>query len=132
MYNTKSLTHRPLFEKELPKVASGLALFTYSLGDFARWWYVEKTSLWLKTLGRLAIVANDQLSITSLFKTFLVPWHRDKSAVGYGVGIIVRLLYLPLALSALAIILIAYLLWIVLFLALPVLGILAVFTSFLF
>lgn len=86
--------------------------------SFVIWWY-RHIPLWaLRLFKRVAIVCDDTFSISLLITTFFVPWHRDYSITGRVVGIIVRIVYLPVVISitiALLILVIAFLLfWIAL------------------
>jgi hypothetical protein len=50
-----------------------------------------------KMLGRISVLLDDNLSITLLLKNFFLPWHRDFSFIGYVFGILIKILYLPIA-----------------------------------
>jgi uncharacterized membrane protein YkgB len=50
-----------------------------------------------QTIGRILIYVDDQFSISVLIRTFFSPWKRDYSAVGYFMGVAVRIVYLPIA-----------------------------------
>ena len=102
------------------KVDSYAAVLLYSVQDFLRWWYVKMPIWHLRQLNRLSIVVDDYLSLSILFKTFFIPWHRDYSLMGFLFGIAMRLLYLPIA-SAIYIVIVAFYLFVILFwLMLPV------------
>ncbi len=102
------------------KVDSYAAVLLYSVQDFLRWWYVKMPIWHLRQLNRLSIVVDDYLSLSILFKTFLIPWHRDYSLMGFLFGIAMRLLYLPIA-SAIYIVIVTFYLFVILFwLMLPV------------
>lgn len=77
----------------------------------------------LRKFGRLSTVLDDNLSITLLIGTFFVPWHRDKSIMGYLFGILIRLLYLPIAISIYSITMIVSFVLIVIWLLLPLVAI---------
>lgn len=102
------------------KVDSYAAVLLYSVQDFLRWWYVKMPIWHLRQLNRLSIVVDDYLSLSILFKTFFIPWHRDYSLMGFLFGIAMRLLYLPIA-SAIYIVIVTFYLFVILFwLMLPV------------
>ena len=102
------------------KVDSYAAVLLYSVQDFLRWWYVKMPIWHLRQLNRLSIVVDDYLSLSILFKTFLIPWHRDYSLMGFLFGIAMRLMYLPIA-SAIYIVIVTFYLFVILFwLMLPV------------
>jgi len=83
----------------------------------------------LRELNRIATVVDDQLSLSLLAKTFFVPWHRDYSAMGFLFGIIMRIVYLPIALAIFLVIFFAYLGFIVIWLILPVATLTFIITS---
>lgn len=65
--------------------------------DFIVWWHYTMPSNWFKILWRIIVALNDTLSITSLIINFFVPWRRDNSRVGKVMGILIRIIYLPIA-----------------------------------
>ena len=78
-------------------VDSNIEMIGYTFKQFIRWWYI-KMSMWhLKMLGRISVFLDDNLSITLLLKNFFLPWHRDFSFIGYVFGILIKILYLPIA-----------------------------------
>ena len=78
-------------------IDSNIVIVGYTLRQFIRWWYA-KMSIWhLKMLGRISVFLDDNLSITLLLKNFFLPWHRDFSFIGYVFGILIKILYLPIA-----------------------------------
>jgi hypothetical protein len=79
------------------KVDNYLLVLSYSIKEFFYWWYI-KMPLWhLRMLRRISILADDNLSMTLLMKNFFIPWHRDTSLIGYVFGLIIKMIYLPLA-----------------------------------
>lgn len=76
-------------------------IFISSLGSefisFIKWWYTEIPIWQVKLFKRVAIICDDTLSISLLLKTFFIPWHRDPSIIGRALGVIIRILYLPIA-----------------------------------
>lgn len=104
--------------EHIPPNPSVFWLLSFYLQDLFTWWYVEIPIKKLQRLQRLAIVLDDKLSISLLLKTVYVPWHNDRSFVGYFIGIIIRILYLPFALAiflaAIAVYFISIILWFVL------------------
>jgi len=111
------------------KVDSYAAILLYSFQDFLRWWYVKMPIWHLRELNRLATVVDDQLSLSLLFKTFLTPWHRDYSAMGYLFGIVMRILYLPIALIIFLAIILLYLAFIIFWIILPIATLTFIITS---
>lgn len=67
------------------------------LSDFIVWWHYTMPTNWFRILWRIIVSLNDTLSITSLIINFFVPWRRDNSRVGKVMGIIIRIIYIPIA-----------------------------------
>ncbi len=101
------------------KVDTYPQIFLFFIQDFLNWWYVKMPLRHLRKFGRLSTVLDDNLSITLLIGTFFVPWHRDKSIMGYLFGILIRLLYLPIAISIYSITMIVSFVLILVWLLLP-------------
>lgn len=87
--------------------------------EFLTWWYVQMPIWHLRTLKRLLIVIDDNLSITLLFQHFFLPWHRDKQIIGYVFGIIIKVIYLPIAITIFVLGLLLYLIFILVWLVIP-------------
>lgn len=81
------------------KIDSYWTIFVYSFQDFLRWWYVQMPLWHLRRLARVSVVVDDWLSISILLKNFFLPWHRDYSLTGFFFGILIKLLYLPIAIT---------------------------------
>ncbi|HAM37266.1 TPA: hypothetical protein DCP76_03470 [Patescibacteria group bacterium] len=111
------------------KVDSYTTILLYSFQDFLKWWYIKMPIWHLRLLNRLAIVVDDQLSLSLLAKTFFTPWHRDYTAMGFLFGIVMRLLYIPIATSIFLMIFFAYLAVILIWLILPIATITFIITS---
>lgn len=79
------------------KIDTYQTIWIYSVQDFLKWWYVQMPLWHLRRLARLSTVVDDFLSISILLRNFFVPWHRDYSVIGYFFGILIKLLYLPIA-----------------------------------
>lgn len=65
--------------------------------DFIVWWHYTMPANWFRILWRIVVALNDTLSITSLIINFFVPWRRDNSRIGKVMGILIRIIYLPIA-----------------------------------
>ncbi len=114
----KKYKHKPAFtEKELIQITSLPQLFMFTIKDFIQWWYIQMPILFINTLGRFLQVMNDQLSITLLLKNFFTSWKKDKTAIGYFMGITIKLLYMPVAviimLGAIGLAIILTILWLI-------------------
>ena len=102
------------------KVDSFATIFFFSIQDFLRWWYIKMAVWHLRRLLRLSIVLDDQFSISLLIKHFFIPWHRDYSLIGYIFGIVMKILYLPLAILIYLVCIISYILVFFIWLILPI------------
>lgn len=101
------------------KTDSIIAIIVYSFQDFLKWWYIQMPIWHFRKLARISLVTDDTLSITLLLKNFFTPWHRDYSIIGWFFGIIMKLLYLPIAIVIYLITILVYIAIILLWLALP-------------
>jgi hypothetical protein len=72
-------------------------MFIDEILSFFSWWYIEMPIWYIGLIQRVALICDDTLSISLLFKTFFVPWRRDYSWIGYFFGVVLRILYLPFA-----------------------------------
>jgi len=89
-------------------------------------------SMWhLKMLGRISVLLDDNLSISLLLKNFFLPWHRDFSFIGYVFGILIKILYLPIAISIFLLFCTLYIALILLWFLLPPVTLLFIFKSLL-
>jgi hypothetical protein len=104
-------------------------IFMYSFQDFLKWWYVRMFIWHLKRLKRLTIVVDDYLSFSLLLNHFFMPWHRDYSAIGYLFGIVMKVLYLPIAFLVFLIAIVMYLLVIIFWMVLPIGTVVFIITS---
>ncbi len=95
----------------------------YFAKEFFVWWYVIAPIGKIHRFSRMMLVIDDKLSISLLARTFFVPWHSDKSFVGYLVALIIRIIYLPIALSVYLTVAVAYVLLMILWFLLPFLPI---------
>ena len=84
---------------------------------------------YLNKIERISIVVSDQLSITILLKNFFLPWKRHRTLVGYFVGIIVKILYLPIAILIYLTTILAYAIIVLIWLLLPPITIVFVLIS---
>lgn len=85
----------------------------------------------LRKLARISVVVNDNLSISLLVQNFFLPWHRDYSMMGYIFGLLIKILYLPIALIIYLLSVIVYITIILIWLILPVGTLTFIFTSIL-
>lgn len=101
------------------KVDNSLVIFAYTLKEFSYWWYVRMLYWHLRMLGRISIIIDDNLSISLLIKNFFLPWHRDFSLIGWTFGILIKLIYLPIAIVTYTLLISIYIVVILLWLLLP-------------
>lgn len=104
-------------------------ILVYSFQNFLRWWYVKMPIWHLKRLARLSVVVDDQFSISLLLSNFFIPWHRDYSLIGIFFGIVMKLLYLPIAITIYLISISFYFSIIVIWLGLPIVTLTFILTS---
>lgn len=79
------------------KAALSTIIFLREIPAFILWWYIEMPTWYMGFIQRMAVLLDDTFSISLLIRTFFVPFHRDRSWVGRGFGIGIRLIYIPLA-----------------------------------
>jgi hypothetical protein len=101
------------------KVDSYFEIFVNFIKDFLSWWYVQMPIWHLRTLKRIIIILDNNLSFSLLLRNLFLPWHRDKSVLGYMVGILSKLFYLPLAFLIIICTTVTYILFIFFWLLLP-------------
>lgn len=115
-------TTSPVFSDEnLSTAISFPQLITYTIKDFLKWWYIQMPIWHMMTLRRLSTIIDDKFSISLLIKTFFIPWHRDHTPVGYLIGIVMRILYIPIALFIYLITTLTYILFILFWISIPIL-----------
>ena len=112
------------------KVNSYFEILINFLQDFIQWWYIQMPIWHLRTLRRVVIFLDDNLSFSLLLTNFFVPWHRDKNVMGYLVGILSKLFFLPIAFSIIAISTVTYMLFMFLWLLLPPSTLILIIRSF--
>ncbi len=113
-------TSNPVFsEDDLSNTPNLLSYISFSLKDLLFWWYVQMPIFYIKKFERVSLVISDQLSIPVLIRYFFIPWKRHKAAVGYFIGILTKLLYLPIAISIYLFVMILCLLLFLVWLTIP-------------
>ena len=112
------------------KVNSYFEIFVNFLQNFLSWWYIQMPIWHLRTLKRLVVVLDDNLSFSLLLTHFFLPWHRDKNPLGYLVGILSKLFYLPIAFIIISLAIVTYILFILFWLLLPPSTLLFIIRSF--
>lgn len=96
-----------------------LVVFTYTIKEFLYWWYIRMPLWHLRMLARISTLVDDNLSISLLFRNFFLPWHRDFSFIGYTFGILIKIVYLPIAIIGYLLCNVIYLFIILIWLLLP-------------
>jgi len=102
------------------KTDSYAQIFLFFIQDFLNWWYVKMPLRYLRILGRVSTVVDDNLSISLLFRNFFVPWHRDRTIFGLIFGIVIKILYLPIAITFYLLAMILFIIFILTWLLLPI------------
>ena len=113
------------------KVDNILTIIKHTFREFLNWWYVKMTVWHLRMLVRVSTVLDDNLSISLLLKNFFLPWHRDFSLIGYVFGILIKVMYLPIAILIYLLFTILYFLLICIWLLLPIVTLGYIFKSLL-
>jgi len=85
----------------------------------------------LRKLARISVVVNDNLSLSLLVQNFFLPWHRDYSMMGYVFGLLIKILYIPIALIIYLTSILTYTIIILIWLLLPIGTLTFIFTSIL-
>ncbi len=98
--------------------------------DLLQWWFVQMPIHIIRSLGRINLVLNDRLSILLLLRTFFIPWKRDYQLVGRIMGVVMRLLYIPVALFIVIMVNLVYLAFLVIWLILPIITLLIALFGF--
>ena len=101
------------------KVDSFFVIFSYTVKEFLYWWYIRMLYWHIRMVERISSVADDNLSISLLIRNFFLPWHREFSFIGWTFGILIKMIYLPVAIVAYLMIVILYIGVIFLWLILP-------------
>lgn len=102
------------------KTDSYAEIAVYSFQNFLKWWYVKMPIWHFKRIARASVVLDDNLSISLLFRHFFVPWHRDYSLIGFFFGFLIKLFYLPIAISIYLMVMLTSLILVLVWLFLPV------------
>lgn len=113
------------------RVDSTLTILKYTVREFLNWWYVKMTVWHLRMLVRISTILDDNLSISLLLKNFFLPWHRDFSFIGYVFGILIKIVFLPIAILIYLLFTLLYFLLICIWLLLPIATVLYIFKSLL-
>lgn len=111
------------------KQVSISTLFLNWLSNIIRWWYIAMPVWYILSMRRVLTVIDDKFSISLLITNFFVSWHRDNSFVGFFIGIIMKLLFIPIGLFILLTTLFSYMLFILLWLLIPMITILGILSS---
>lgn len=120
-----ALTEKP----PTPKVAITSNIILQEISSFFYWWYIEVPSWYLGFFQRIALICDDSFSISLLLRTFFVPWHRDSSWIGRMFGILIRIIYLPIAICLTLIILLILFTIAAIWAVLPLLAVLSILRS---
>ncbi len=78
---------------------------------------------------RIITLCDDTFSISLLLKTFFVPWHRDNTWLGHLFGMVIRILYLPIAISITTVVLAIIVCLAVIWAILPVVTVIFIFNT---
>lgn len=70
-----------------------LLKFSADLLYFPVYWYVDNLAFWFKFITRSLILIFDSLSFGAVLKNFFQPYRQDRTPVGFGIGITIRLIW---------------------------------------
>ncbi|HBB64368.1 hypothetical protein A3K02_00450 [candidate division WS6 bacterium RIFOXYD1_FULL_33_8] len=101
------------------KVDSNLSIVIYSVKEFLTWWYIRMPLWHLRMLSRIAILVDDNMSLSIVLRNFFLPWHRDFTLIGYVFGILIKTIYIPIALTTYILLCTLYFVVILIWLLLP-------------
>jgi hypothetical protein len=65
--------------------------------SFFAWWYGDVPLSIFALLRRTLVVVNDSTSFGLIVRGFFRPWKNDYNIAGWLVGIVIKLVYIPLA-----------------------------------
>ena len=87
--------------------------------DLIHWWYISMPVWFVLSLRRVVTVIDDQLSISLLIANFFIPWHRDGTFVGYFIGLVMKLIFIPIGLVVLITTIVIYITFLIIWCILP-------------
>lgn len=76
-----------------------LGSFFEFIRSFFGWWYGDVPITLFAILKRTTTVINDLTSFTLILKGFFRPWKNDYNIAGWLVGIVIKLVYIPVILT---------------------------------
>lgn len=115
--------------REISDSISPYQFFATTFKDFISWWYVVQPVAFIKQYIRLIDIIDDKFSTSFLIRTFFVPWHRDRQFVGYLVGIIARIIFIPIGLVLIALTTTGYLSLLIFWVIIPIVTIILIIVS---
>jgi hypothetical protein len=115
--------------KEISDSISPDQFLVTTIKDFSTWWYIVQPVAFIKQYIRLIDIIDDKFSTSFLIRTFLVPWHRDRQLVGYMVGIIARLIFIPIGLILIALTTTGYLSLLLFWVLIPIIALAMIIIS---
>ncbi len=110
----------PVFtDEEFSSTPNFASYISFNTKDLLYWWYIQMPIYYLNKINRISTVVSDQLSIIVLLRNFFIPWKRHRAAVGYFIGILTKLMYLPFAIFIYLLVMATYLSFILIWLSIP-------------
>lgn len=119
----------PLFQEQTNIPVTQNSLLWEDIKDFFYWWYIQMPVYYILTLRRTHFVLIDKLSISLLYKNFFTPWQRSYTTLNLLIGVIIKLLYLPIAIIIYTIIITGLTSFFILWLILPLLTLILLILS---
>lgn len=100
-----------------------------SFTDFLNWWYVIMPVRIVLSMRRTLTIIDDKFSISYIFKTAYIPWHRDYNFVGYFVGFFARLFVLIPGILVFLMTLSIYLIYLMFWIFIPMISVILTLIS---
>lgn len=76
------------------KFLSRITIYGLRITYFPIWWYVKNLHFWFLFVSRALRLIADGLAILPFLRHFFAPYREDRTFVGYGIGIVIRTLWL--------------------------------------
>ena len=115
----------PLFQEQTNISINQSSLLLENTKDFFYWWYIQMPIYYALTFRRINVVLKDKLSIQLLLKHFTTPWQRRYELPFIILGLIIKILYLPIAIVFYYLIMLFVIALFLLWLLLPMVSIFA-------
>ncbi len=113
-------TSADIFNSETNSEISISTFIKESFTDFISWWYVVMPVRIILSMRRVLTIIDDRFSISYIFKTAHIPWHRDYNFVGYLIGFFARLFVLIPGVIIFLLVLFVYIIYFIFWILIPI------------